>query len=209
MSNAVLYYSVVCHAVLCHAVSCRVTVVDDARGVGEPLNETLCGCTGPSCSCPAGGLPARGRHLLVIGPAAAATATMRSAQLQLNDPPILAFADLQSMEGLRRGEQGKRQGTARGQLEASASKPPAAAAASASTLPEQQVQQQQGVGLIAALSLQGRWSGAAPAVLAATGLPPNLHLLTLMRAEEGDPSKLILRLAHSFQVGWWGVWSVG
>jgi hypothetical protein len=56
--------------------------------------------------------------------------------------------------------------------------------------------------LIAALGLQGRWSGAAPAVLAAGGLPPNLHLLTLMRAEEGDPTKLILRLAHSFQVGW-------
>jgi hypothetical protein len=33
-----------------------------------------------------------------------------------------------------------------------------------------------------------------------SGLPANVHLLTLMRAEEDDPARLIVRLAHSFQV---------
>jgi hypothetical protein len=32
------------------------------------------------------------------------------------------------------------------------------------------------------------------------GLPANVHLLTLMRADEGDPTRLIVRLAHNFQV---------
>lgn len=29
----------------------RRTEKDDWRGVGEPLDETLCGCTGPGCDC--------------------------------------------------------------------------------------------------------------------------------------------------------------
>lgn len=170
---------VLCCGALCCAGSCRVTIVDDARGVGEALNETLCGCTGISCDCPAGGLPARGRHLLVLGPAAAAAATLRTAQQQLNDPPVLAFADLASVTAQRQ------------QRRVPASVPPTPAASKSQ-------QQQQGV--IAELGLQGRWSGAAESVLAGGGLPANVHLLTLMRAEEGDPSKLILRLAHVFQV---------
>lgn len=30
----------------------RRTALDDWRGVGEPLNETVCGCTGADCDCP-------------------------------------------------------------------------------------------------------------------------------------------------------------
>jgi len=66
--------------------------VDDARGVGEALNETLCGCAG--CLCKAGGLTARGRHLVTAGPAPGASAHLRQAAQQLNDPVLLAFADL-------------------------------------------------------------------------------------------------------------------
>lgn len=186
---------------LCCAVSCRVTIVDDARGVGEPLNETLCGCTGSSCDCPAGGLPARGKHVLVLGPTGTAAAALRAAQQRLNDLPVLAFSDL----GAAAVQQRQRQ------TETAAATGRYASSAAASILAGQQQQlgqQQQGEGLVAALGLQGRWSGAAEAVLAAGGLPPNVHMLTLMRAEEVDPSKLILRLAHTFQVGSAAVGSV-
>lgn len=170
---------------LCCTASCRVTIVDDARGVGEPLNETLCGCTGSSCDCLAGGLPARGKHLLVLGPTGTAAAGLRAAQQQLNDALVLAFSDLGSA-----AQQQRQKGTG-----AVAGRHTSTAAASI------QQQQQQGEGVIAALDLQARWSGVAEAVLTAGGLPPNVHLLTLMRAEECDPSQLILRLAHTFQVG--------
>jgi hypothetical protein len=54
--------------------------------------------------------------------------------------------------------------------------------------------------VVSQLGLRGTWSGASAAVLAAGGFPPSVHLLTLMRAQESDPSQLILRLAHTFQV---------
>lgn len=94
---------------------------DDARGVGEPLNETMCGCT--ACNCPGelrsrgggplawnpcrlllhvswvpawnplpAGLVARGLHWLLLAPADQAAKPRRTLQQQLNDPPLLAFS---------------------------------------------------------------------------------------------------------------------
>ena len=40
----------------------RRLLYDDFRGVGEPLNETACGCR--DCSCH--GLVARGKHLVSL-----------------------------------------------------------------------------------------------------------------------------------------------
>ncbi|KAL4856940.1 Alpha-mannosidase [Chlorella vulgaris] len=66
----------------------RRTLADDARGVGEPLNETACGCL--ACDCP--GLVARGRHWLVLAPREEAAKPRRTLQQELNDPPLLAFS---------------------------------------------------------------------------------------------------------------------
>ena len=61
---------------------------DDARGVGEPLNETACGCL--DCDCP--GLVARGKHWLLLAPKSAAARLRRTLQQEANDPALLAFS---------------------------------------------------------------------------------------------------------------------
>jgi alpha-mannosidase len=70
----------------------RRNLVDDRRGVQEPMNETMCGCI--ECDCP--GLIVRGTHWLVlsqISESDSGTAGTRRRHLQqlLNDPPVLAF----------------------------------------------------------------------------------------------------------------------
>lgn len=66
----------------------RRTLTDDARGVGEPLNETACGCS--FCNCP--GLVVRGKHWLLLASLEEAARPRRTLQQQLNDPPLLAFS---------------------------------------------------------------------------------------------------------------------
>lgn len=66
----------------------RRLLKDDLRGVEEPLNETMCGCT--HCNCP--GLVARGVVWLSLSEQPVTDTPRRIAQQLLSDPPILAFA---------------------------------------------------------------------------------------------------------------------
>lgn len=68
---------------------------DDRRGVGEALNETLCGCT--DCDCP--GLVVRGSHWLSLSDHSRRHTTRVLQQLR-NDPPLLVFAPLQNDQKL-------------------------------------------------------------------------------------------------------------
>jgi len=70
----------------------RRTIVDDGRGVGEPLNEMQQQCT-PDGECREVGLIARGRHHVLIEYERNARSGMRRRQLQqeLNDDPVVAF----------------------------------------------------------------------------------------------------------------------
>jgi alpha-mannosidase len=72
----------------------RRNLVDDRRGVHEPLNETMCGCV--KCDC--AGLVVRGAHWLVLSEVQQSESDSNSGavprrQLQqlMNDPPVLAF----------------------------------------------------------------------------------------------------------------------
>jgi hypothetical protein len=121
---------------------------------------------------------------------------LRTVQQQLNDPVVLAFADIAGLTA-----KAQRASAAARAASAAGKHMTAASAATADLVGQQQPPPPQQQGFIQGWGLQGRWSGAADAVLAAGGFPPNVHLLTLMRADEKDPSKLILRLAHTFQVG--------
>lgn len=66
----------------------RRVLLDDARGVGEPLNETMCGCT--ACDCP--GLVARGVHRILLSAPDHAARLRRTAMQVLDQPPLLFFA---------------------------------------------------------------------------------------------------------------------
>eukprot|EP00879_Flechtneria_rotunda_P014778 GHRR01015442.1.p1 GENE.GHRR01015442.1~~GHRR01015442.1.p1 ORF type:complete len:485 (+),score=158.22 GHRR01015442.1:518-1972(+) len=178
-------------------LSCRTTIVDDARGVGEPLNETLCGCT--ACGCVAGGLPARGRHMLVVGPATGAARHLRLAQQLLNDPLLLTFAKLPAVQPSPSSSHA-----------ATAVSP---TAASNHGVASSSANRNSGSGsmggntgdMVNKLGLQGTWSGLSGQAAAngakVVGLPKNVHLVTLMRAHDSDPTRLIIRLAHTFQMG--------
>merc|ERR1711934_13839 len=63
---------------------------DDSRGVGEPLNETMCGCIGKECDC--AGLTMRGRHWLIMDSVDRSHEARRELTERLNFAPTLAFA---------------------------------------------------------------------------------------------------------------------
>jgi len=210
----------------------RTTAVDDMRGVGESLRETMCSCR--DCDCP--GLIARGTFLLAAGPAGGgeesdgggrgdggggegAARALRLHQLLLNDPPVVAIARLDGGDDGGSGVGGA--GASSGQTRvpsasgagastsppapsaaaappsaAAAAAPPPAAARSRSSHPRAQIR-------------GGRWSGLGDG---GAPLPPNLHLVTLMRANESEVGgRAIIRLAHMFQVrlGWGLGWGCG
>ena len=82
---------------------------DDARGVQEPLNETMCGCNDIGAvpgkmgahghegdgGCECAGLTMRGRHLLVFDKIETVHAERRALSEHLNFPPLLSFVDAQ------------------------------------------------------------------------------------------------------------------
>jgi alpha-mannosidase len=75
---------------------------DDARGVNEPLNETMCGCNDITAdagrpaedtrNCECQGLTMRGRHWLLFDTVPNAHTTRRQLVEALNFPATLAFA---------------------------------------------------------------------------------------------------------------------
>jgi len=73
----------------------RRNLVDDRRGVREPLNETMCGCL--ECDC--AGLVVRGSHWLVFTEVqsesdSGGAVPRRQLQQLMNDPPVLAFGNV-------------------------------------------------------------------------------------------------------------------
>ncbi|KAL4536505.1 hypothetical protein Ndes2437B_g05917 [Nannochloris sp. 'desiccata'] len=78
----------------------RRNLVDDRRGVHEPLNETMCGCL--ECDC--AGLVVRGTHWLVLSEVQSESDSgeavpRRQLQQLMNDPPVLAFGHVPQSPG--------------------------------------------------------------------------------------------------------------
>ena len=73
----------------------RRNLHDDWLGVGEPMNETQCGCI--ECDCP--GLTARGTHLLAATTPATGPRTYRTLQTMSQTPTQLAFAKVHGILG--------------------------------------------------------------------------------------------------------------
>lgn len=68
----------------------RRVLQDDARGVAEPLSETMCGCRlSKDCDCE--GLTMRGRHWLVLDSKDEVNAVRRTLSERQNFGPTLAF----------------------------------------------------------------------------------------------------------------------
>ena len=72
----------------------RRILQDDVEGVGEPLNETDCGCTNCNCA----GLHIVGSNYLVLDEIEAATQARRNLQQKQQDPLVLAFRAVDGME---------------------------------------------------------------------------------------------------------------
>jgi alpha-mannosidase len=64
---------------------------DDARGVAEPLDETMCGCRLQEKDCDCAGLTMRGRHWLILDSVDRAPELRRSLSERQNFGPTLAF----------------------------------------------------------------------------------------------------------------------
>ena len=77
----------------------RRNLNDDWLGVGEPMNETQCGCR--ECDCP--GLVARGTHLIAATTPATGPRTYRELQTRSQNPTQLAFAKVNGWEESIRG----------------------------------------------------------------------------------------------------------
>ena len=79
---------------------------DDARGVQEPLNETMCGCNDVGAAigrmgahghegdggCVCAGLTVRGRHWILFDTVESVHAARRTLSESINFPPLLAFS---------------------------------------------------------------------------------------------------------------------
>ena len=83
----------------------RRILADDGRGVGEPLNETECGCINCDCA----GLRVAGTTSLVFGTAEESAQARRRAQAIKEAPLVAAFRPVDAMEAVKplSGIQGK------------------------------------------------------------------------------------------------------
>ena len=72
----------------------RRVLKDDNLGVGEPLNETECGCEACQCA----GLTARGTHLLAATAPALGPRTYRALQQRAQTPLVMVFAPAGDVE---------------------------------------------------------------------------------------------------------------
>ena len=72
----------------------RRVLKDDNLGVGEPLNETECGCEACQCA----GLTARGTHLLAATSPALGPRTYRALQQRAQTPLVMVFAPAGDVE---------------------------------------------------------------------------------------------------------------
>eukprot|EP00051_Salpingoeca_urceolata_P027075 m.479938 g.479938 ORF g.479938 m.479938 type:complete len:1085 (+) comp21646_c0_seq1:45-3299(+) len=70
----------------------RRTQADDRRGVGEPMNETMCGCNNGPNPCHCEGLTIKGSNYIVLDKTAAAHQARREASEQVNFDATLAFS---------------------------------------------------------------------------------------------------------------------
>lgn len=183
----------------------RRNVVDDARGVGENLNETLCGCRDCACA----GLMARGTMRMLLGRTRGASRALRTHMQLLNDPPLLMFGALPGNQNVQSPTASAASDEAHQQtaevhslgqpthqqpaLTLSQLFPGLVPAWSALSLSQQKDHYQQEATANAGLPVDL----TAPSVWGTGGLPANVHLLTLQLL---TPSTLLVRLAHTYQV---------
>lgn len=148
----------------------RRLLVDDRRGVAEPLNETQCGDTQRDSDKACDGLIVRGSHHIILGKRAETTDQLRRRlQAVVNDPPVMLFGHLSH------------------DTEHSHRLPSASGGAQ--------------VPLKNALPIQARRRSLLLGQTRAAGtdiLPPNVHLLSLMRPYDSHNNSMIVRLAHIF-----------
>ena len=171
----------------------RRLLVDDSRGVGEPLNETSAGITSYAAedeACPAcrlgGGVSARGVHKLQLRPPAAGLQALRGEAARSFQPLLTAFRALDEAGACKE----------RGRLARKAEFAANEAGREAAEEGQQRRQEQLPGDETKATQFV---PGATKAEEAAPGaLPENVRLLTLQAV---GPAAVFLRLEHCFAVG--------
>ena len=159
--------------------------VDDARGVGENLNETMCACR--DCGC--GGLMVRGTMRLVVGTPNSVGAHMRRHMQHVNDPPVMALAQLAPPPSSPPPCTGAAAGTPAASTLARSERSESAAA----------VYTVQPLCAHQARPPPHRRPGLRPQLsFVREALPPNVALITLQRTGR---KRLLVRLGHLYQVG--------
>jgi len=86
----------------------RRLLVDDSRGVGEPLNEFDSSDTGDWYNCKAGqGIVVASTHLLQVQPSAGAIVPLRHAMTQQFSPLVMGFASVDASVAVAAVEKAK------------------------------------------------------------------------------------------------------
>ena len=196
----------------------RRTLLDDQRGVGEPINETMCGCSACACA----GLVARGTHYLtlqvtLLSPHAYAYHCHCAAALPFSftcdrdhSAPLKDDASCFGLVPVRRSATsravtGKAGQTNKCRCHCKAPESPCNDVQGSKSAAEYRRTLQQRVndpvillfGRADNSSSQALQQGQTSFLQHPQGLPGNVHLLTLK--DNGD-GQILLRLAHLYQV---------